>query len=138
MPALEHGDEGDQGVRAVDGAASIKNGLTYIEGDDSLRAMVVGFLQWQYQTGGSKSVLEVMVNDDGNHHGLKEATAATKAKILELLLQQGADKHVDRIFAGTGPLGLMLRKLFKTQLGAALMGAATALAVSAMVKRCTK
>jgi len=138
MPAPELGDEGGQGVTAVGGKDSIKNGLTCIESDTRCARWLLFFLQWQYKTGGSKSVLEVMVKDDGNHHELKEATAATKAKTLELLLQQGAGKHVDRIFAGPGPMGLMLRKLFKTQLGAALMGAATALAVSAMVKRCTK
>jgi len=121
-------------AKAQDGAKKLHGALAYIETSDAIRAMVVGYLQGQYKAQGAKAVLEVMAKDEQGHHGLTDASAETKARVVELLLQQGAGKVVDRIFAGPSATRVLLGKFFGGRAGAAMLGGATALFAQSMLR----
>jgi len=136
MPALQTKsvDGKCDEAKAQEGAQKLHSALAYIETNDSIRAMVVGYLRGQYMAEGAKVVLELMAKDEQGHHGLTDASAETQARVVELLLEQNAGMAVDRIFAGPSATRILLGKFCAGRIGAAVLGGAVVLFVQALLR----
>jgi len=134
MPVLKNVGDCDEDV-AQGGAKKINGALDYIQANESMRAMIVGFMKGIYTTGGAEAVLREFAEDKQGHMGLSESSAATKARAVELCLQQGLETKVTRIFNGPSTGRLSLRMILKSHLTSALFGAIAALALRGLLRR---
>merc|ERR1719378_1180375 len=87
------------GDRARVGMAKIQGAIAHIAGSPSVRANFLGHLRAMYSAGGAGAVLAEFAEDRQGHFGLHDASAATKAHAVELLLAAGCTKSVDALFA---------------------------------------
>jgi len=117
------------------GSTSLLAALTYIDQSDSVRAMVLTHFKGKYETGGAKAVLAAFAEDEQGYHGLTKANMATKARVVEYLVSQGAIARVDAWFQGPSPVRLMLGQVVESRAVAAILGAAVAFGVSAALGR---
>lgn len=122
-------------ARAHAAVGKIQDGLAYVQMSPSTRAMVVTYLAGSYRGGGAEAVLAEFAEDKQGHFGLTAASAATKARAVELLLAAGAAKRVDAIFAGTSGTALLWAQLSQSRVAAAILGAAAALALRTLACR---
>merc|ERR1712241_323627 len=134
MPVLKNVVDCDEDL-AQDGAKKISGALDYIQANESTRAVVVGFMKGMYTTGGAEAVLREFAEDKQGHMGLAESNAATKARAVELCLQQGLETKVASIFSGPSAGRLLLSMILKSHLTSALFGAIAALTLRGLVRR---
>jgi hypothetical protein len=135
MPVASAGSEELSEIAASAGAEKVMGGLSYIEGNPQIRAMVVGSMRSQHASGGARAVLETFCEDEQGHFGLRGASKATKARATELLLKQGAARRVDALFSGPSASRLLLQGFLQSRASSALLGALLALTVKAALAR---
>jgi len=134
MPILNN-TEGCEDDVAQAGAAKINGALDYILASPSILAMVVGHMTSKYQTGGAQAVLKEFAEDRQGHMGLTNASSATKARAVEICLQQGLDAKVGKMFNGPSASRLALRAALNSRFSSALLGAMAALALRFFLQR---
>lgn len=96
--------------------------------------MVVSHFGTQYKSGGANAVLQALADDPQNHHGLQKANAESKARVVKLLVSQGACPRVDAWFAGPSPTRLLIGQFVESRVTAAGLGAIAVLAANAILK----
>merc|ERR1712232_422302 len=112
---------------------SLKNAVAYINHSDGIRTMVVTYLRSQYTAKGAEGVLAVLADDEKGYHGLTHASAQTKARVVELLLEAGCSKDVDAWFSGPSTGALAWTKISQSRITAGVLGAVVALAASKLL-----
>merc|ERR1712217_360444 len=121
-------------ARAETGAAKIAAAVSYVQKDDSVRLMVVGYMAQMHKSGGPKAVLTEFAEDRQGHLDLASASAETKARAVELALERGLGKQVDALFADSSMFKLAFNALCQSRIFAAIAGALVALSAKALVK----
>jgi len=132
--AAVDGEDCDE-ARAQDGAGKLAGAVRYIQGNESMRLMVVGFMKGMYASGGAEAVLAEFAEDKQGHMGLTTANSATKARAVELAMQAGLAKEVEALFSGPSAARIAVAMAAESRIAAAIFGAFSALAVNAFLRR---
>jgi len=116
-------------------AGKLLYAIPYIESNPSVKMLVLASMKSKYASGGARAVVAEFAEDRQGSMGCREASVATKARVVELAMGLGVGKQVDVFFSNNSACKEALSTVLRSRLSAGVFGVALGVAVATLAAR---